>query len=88
MALSHRDIMPLGGVRAGFLSALKGEGSLGEEVSCKGVGPAYFFHKYYDILLAAYHIVLLTRDQDHVAAYGLLHIAFTLRHAVSAMEAL
>jgi len=79
--------MPLGSVRAGLLSVLKGEGSLGEEVSCKA-WPAYFFHKYYDILLAAYHIVLLTRDQDHVAAYGLLHIAFTLRHAVSAMEAL
>jgi len=27
--------MPLGGVRAGLLSVLKGEGSLGEEVSCK-----------------------------------------------------
>jgi len=35
MALSHRAIMPLGGVRAGFLPALKGEGSLGEEASCK-----------------------------------------------------
>jgi len=35
------------------------------------------------MLFAAYHMVLLTRGQAHVAAYGLLHVALDC-HAVSA----